>query len=151
MVLRTGTRYEVAVSVSFSFFATLLSCFSFSPYWCQVTVSFPFSRVLVPRTELFCFLFLLLPIFFVVSFSADRLQVALGARLGIVSEAVAIAAVLSATSTPFHRASHLVHGDPDECNRVVGQSFVSYRIVCLSCERETLCQVPSTRNVITPV
>lgn len=54
-----------------------------------------------------------------------RVQVALGARLGVLSEAVAMAAVLSATSTPFRRASHMIHGDPDEYNSIVGQSFVS--------------------------
>ena len=71
-----------------------------------------------------CFFFLHFVPFFFLSW-VFRFQVALGARLGVVSEAVAMAAVLSAASTPFHRASHMVHGDPDECNSVVGQSFVS--------------------------
>lgn len=53
------------------------------------------------------------------------LQVALGGRLGVLSEAVAMAVVLS-HPPPFMRASHMVTGDPDEANAIVGQSFVSY-------------------------
>ena len=52
-------------------------------------------------------------------------KVALGARLGVLTEAASMAAVLSATSTPFRKASHMVHGDPDEYNGIVGRSFVS--------------------------
>lgn len=49
---------------------------------------------------------------------------ALGGRLGVLSEAVAMAVVLS-HPPPFMRASHMVTGDPDEANAIVGQSFVS--------------------------
>lgn len=36
-----------------------------------------------------------------------------------------MAAILSATSTPFRKANHMVHLDPDEYNSIVGRSFVS--------------------------
>ncbi|CAN0393429.1 unnamed protein product, partial [Hapterophycus canaliculatus] len=51
-------------------------------------------------------------------------MVALGRRLGVLSEAVAMAAVLSHPA-PFMRASHMVTGDPDEANAIVARSFVS--------------------------
>lgn len=50
---------------------------------------------------------------------------ALGARLGVLAEAVAMAAILSAPSLPFRRASSLLHDDPDDYNAIVAESFVS--------------------------
>lgn len=54
-----------------------------------------------------------------------RDQVALGARLGVLAEAIVMAAVLSAPTSPFRRANSLVHEDPDQYNAIVRDSFVS--------------------------
>lgn len=49
----------------------------------------------------------------------------MGHRLGVLPEAVALAAILSAPSLPFRRASMLIHDNPDKFNSIVGSSFVS--------------------------
>lgn len=45
--------------------------------------------------------------------------------MGVLAEAVAMAAILSAPSLPFRRASSLLHDDPDDYNAIVAESFVS--------------------------
>lgn len=84
---------------------------------------------------LFCFFLLIifcrrfssifLPCFCFFCFLPTPQKVSLGGRLGVLSEAVALAAVLSAAASPFRKANHMVHGNPDEYNGIVGRSFVS--------------------------
>lgn len=58
---------------------------------------------------------------------------AIGARLGVQSEAAAMAAILSSASSPFRKASQILHSDPDEYNSIVGKSFVRKRAVYELC------------------
>ena len=51
--------------------------------------------------------------------------VGLGAQLGVLDDAIILAAVLSQPQPPWRRANPLVHDDPDEYNAIVSLTFAS--------------------------
>ncbi|CAM9450741.1 unnamed protein product, partial [Ectocarpus sp. 8 AP-2014] len=74
-------------------------------------------------------------------------KVALGGRLGVLSEAVAMAVVLS-HPPPFMRASHMVTGDPDEANAIVGRSFLAQSVFDRGLYSDTLASLRVLREYL---
>ncbi|CAM9805903.1 unnamed protein product, partial [Pylaiella littoralis] len=74
-------------------------------------------------------------------------MVALGGRLGVLSEALAMAVVLS-HPPPFVRASHMVTADPDEANAIVGRSFLAQSVFDRGLYSDTLASVRVLREYL---